>query len=307
MIRILNAEPYQYSENARQILRSIGELHERALSQAELISSIHEYDVLIARLGLRIDREVIDAGTRLRVIASPVTGLDHIDTEYAEARSIRVISLKGETAFLESISATAEHTWALLLSLARQIPASFASVCSGQWQRDRFRGRELQAKTLGIVGLGRVGRKVARYGLAFDMNVTAFDPHNPVFPPDIGRCATLHDLLNRSDVVSLHVPLCKDTVGLIGYPEFAVIKSGAFLINTSRGRVIDENALLEALQSGRLTGAALDVVDDARRMIEFARTSTKLLITPHLGGAAVESMEKTEVFIANRLKEVLTQ
>ena len=304
MIRLLNAEPDNYSRAAREILRSIGELHERSLSRGDLIECVSDYDVLITRFGFRIDREVIDAGPRLKIIASPVTGLDHIDTEYARERGLRVVSLKGETAFLESISATAEHTWALVLALVRHVPAAVDSVRSGHWNRDFFRGHEVQNKTLGIVGVGRVGRRVARYGLAFGMTVAAFDPYNADNPQGVQRCKTLHELLAISDVISLHVPLSEETEELIGYQEFAVMKGGAFLVNTSRGKVVDEGALLEALQSGRLSGAALDVICDRDRVTEFAKKSRKLLVTPHLGGSTVESMEKTEVFIAGRLKQI---
>lgn len=304
MIRILNVEPENYSAAAREILQSMGELHERQLSHHELIACISEYDVLIARFGVSIDRKVIDSGIRLKIIASPVTGLDHIDIEHAHAKGIRVISLKGETAVLESISATAEHTWGLLLALIRHIPAAFASVCAGDWNRDRFRGHELQNKTLGIVGLGRIGSKVARYGLAFDMQVSAFDPNNMAFPRGVQRCATLHELLKSSDVISVHAPLSNDTEGLIGQSEFAVMKTGAFLVNTSRAPIVDEKALVEALKSARLAGAALDFIND-QSLIELAKTTSRLLITPHLGGATIESMEKTEVFIANRLRAVL--
>jgi D-3-phosphoglycerate dehydrogenase len=304
VIRILNLEAENYSPAARNILRSIGELDELQLSRKELLDCISKYDVLIVRFGLAIDSEIINAGSRLKIIASPVTGLDHIDVQYAQSKGIRIVSLKGETAFLESIPATAEHTWALLLSLIRRIPAAFAAVCSRKWDRNHFRGHELKDKSLGLVGLGRVGRKVARFGLAFEMHVAAFDPYNPAFPPGIDRCKTLEELLRQSDVISLHVPLTEETSGMLGSPEFAILKPGVFLINTSRGQVIDETALLEALRSGTVGGAALDFVSDDK-LVEFAGGHTTLLITPHLGGATVESMEKTEIFIAKRLRALL--
>jgi D-3-phosphoglycerate dehydrogenase len=269
-----------------------------------LIECVADYDVLITRFGFQVDREVIDAGRRLKIIASPVTGLDHIDTEYVRERGLRVVSLKGETAFLESIPATAEHTWALLLALVRHVPAAVEATRSGIWNRDAFRGHEVQNKTLGIVGLGRVGRKVAQYGLAFGMTVSAFDPYNTNYPEGVQSSKALHELLATSDVISLHVPLSRETEELIGSQEFAVMKGGSFLVNTSRGKVVDEGALLEALQSGRLAGAALDVVCDRDRVAEFARKSRNLIVTPHLGGATAESMQKTEVFIAGRLKEI---
>lgn len=315
MIRILNAEPDNYSAEARQILASIGELVEKRLSQDELPQWVSDFDVLIVRLGLTVSREVIEAGYRLRAIVTATTGLDHIDVESAEARGIAVLSLKGETEFLRSIPATAEHTWGLLLALVRRIPQAFESVRAGEWNRDLFRGRDLAGKRLGVVGLGRIGERVARYGLAFGMQVAAFDPYRSDWPDDVCRCSTLEDLLRRSDVLSLHVPLNAETYHMIGEKELALLPQGAVLVNTARGMVVDEKALLTVLKNGHLGGAALDVLEDETSMqdfesnplIEYARKHDSLLITPHLGGATVESMAATEVFIANKLKSFLYQ
>ena len=163
MTRILNAEALGYCDEARVILRELGEVAEGNLDREELLARLPGYDVLIVRLAHQVDREVIDTGRHLKVIVSATTGLDHIDTSYAASKGIAVLSLRGEAAFLDSIWATAEHTWALLLAVLRRIPQAFASARAGHWDRDLFRGNELAGKRLGIVGLGRVGRKVARY------------------------------------------------------------------------------------------------------------------------------------------------
>ena len=315
-IRILNAEPVGYCDEARTLLRAIGDLDERSVSsRAELLSIIPQYDVLIVRLAFQIDREVIDAGVCLHVIASATTGLDHIDVEYAQSRGIVILSLKGETEFLRSIPAAAEHTWALLLALIRRISWAYQSVLDGEWNRDAFRGHDLEGKRLGIVGLGRIGERVARYGLAFEMDVGAYDPYKrEAISSQVTRFDRLSKLLTKSDVVSLHVPLNAETLRMISHQEFSTMKPGALLVNTSRGAVIDEAALLQALSSGHLGGTALDVLCDentlpskeSHPLIEYAKTHRNLLITPHLGGATCESMERTEVFMANKLKIFLS-
>lgn len=310
MIRILNAEPINYAGEARQILRCLGEVDERAVNRSELLSRIADYDVLIVRLKFRIDREVIDTGKRLKVIATATTGLDHIDVDLAHQRGITVLSLQGESRFLRTIPATAEHTWALLLALVRRIPWAFQSVVEGRWNRDAFRGQELRGKRLGLVGFGRIGKQVARYGLTFEMSVAAYDPYCRDWPRDVQRYRRLDDLLSTSDVLSIHVPLNGKTAGLIGAGELAQLPPGALLINTSRGVVIDETALVNMLAQGHLAGAALDVVrdewDEARRdqgsLLAYARGHRNLLITPHTGGATRESMERAEVFLAEKLR-----
>lgn len=314
MIKILNAEPSNYSQEARRILLSIGELHESPLTRDDLLKCLKDFDVLIVRLGIQVDRDLILCSPRLKAIVTPTTGLDHIDTEVASKRGVAVLSLKGESEFLRSIHATAEHTWALLLALTRNIPAAAVSVKRGEWNRDLFRGTELFGKILGIVGYGRIGQRVGAYGQAFGMQTIAYDPGKVDFPPQVEKCHTLQVLLGVADVVSLHVPLNENTKALIGYGEFNIIKKGAFLINTSRGRLVDEDALLKALETRRLGGAALDVVEGeptfpdgkTRLLVEYAKAHANLIITPHIGGATFESMEKTEIFMANKLKTFLS-
>ena len=215
--------------------------------------------------------------------------------------------------FLRSIYATAEHTWALLLALLRRITHAFESVRRGEWDRDAFRGNELYGKRLGIVGLGRVGEKIARYGLAFGMDVAAYDPYVAKWVEGVARLHRLADLLKRSDVLTLHVPLNAETTNMINSDELALMPPGSVLINTSRGEVVNETALVQTLENNRLAGAALDVVAYEREpeqrqcspLLAHARTHENLLITPHLAGATHESMAKTEVFMARKLATFL--
>jgi len=309
VIRILNIEPDGYSPEALAILEDLGEVVNHAMSRADLLAEVLDCDVLIVRLKHAIDRDVIDQGKRLKAIVSATTGLDHIDVAYANDKGIRVLALQGESEFLRTISATAEHTWGLLLALVRRIPSAFVSVRGGGWDRDLFRGTDLVGKRLGIMGLGRIGGKVACYGKAFAMDVAAYDPYADVWVGGVSRATSLSDLIVRSDVFSVHVPLKRETRGLVGRKELDLLPRGAILINTSRGEVIDEGALVQALEVGHLAGAAVDVIageQEAERreesaLLAYARTHDNLLITPHIAGATVESMAKTEIFMARKL------
>lgn len=313
MIRILNAEPQGYSDKARKIITNLGELVDGPLTRAELLSQISNFEVLIIRLSHQVDRQIIQAGKRLKAIVTATTGLDHIDVDYAQENGISVLSLQGETEFLRTINATAEHTWALLLALLRRIPWAFSSVQNGNWDRDAFRGRELDGKRLGLVGLGRVGSKVAQFGLAFGMKVLAFDPYATNWAAGVDRCASMAELLSSSDVLSIHVQFSSDTAGMINDAELAMLPDNVILVNTSRAEVVDEKALVRALQSDRLAGAALDFLPAERNVVErqaspllaYSRRHDNLLITPHLAGATFESMEKTEIFMTKKLAQFI--
>jgi len=310
-LSILLAERSSFSQRGLEALQAIAPTEACDLSQAELAEKAAQHDILLVRLGLRVDAAVLRAAPRLQVIASPTTGLDHIDLAEAERCGVTVLSLKGERQFLETVTATAEHTFALLLCLLRRIPSAFEAVKQGEWRRDRFRGRELNGQTLGIIGYGRLGRMVARYGLAFGMRVLVYDPYfepeaTPLLP-GMERCSTLDELLEQSEVVSLHVPLNAETSGMISTGELKRMKAGAVLINTARGAVVDEAALLEALISGRLAGAAVDVLCNEPHirpeLLDYARRHDNLIITPHIGGATQESVEKADLFLAKKIAD----
>lgn len=310
--RILNAEPENYSPLALEILQGAGQVRLAALSRAELLAALAEVDALIVRLAFQVDEEVFAAAPHLRAVVSATTGLDHIDLAAAERHGVQVLSLRGEVDFLRSIPATAELTWGLLLALTRNIPSAFSSVLAGEWQRDRFKGHDLAGRRLAILGLGRIGSIVARYGLAFGMRVYAYDPHPLTWVEGVKRTESMEELLVAADVLSIHVPLNPQTVGLVGAEQLNRLPPGALLINTSRGDVLDESALLAALQSGRLAGAALDVLSNERSaglgssaLVEYARTHANLLLTPHIGGATYESMAATEIFMAHKLVNFL--
>jgi D-3-phosphoglycerate dehydrogenase len=310
--RILIAESGGFSAEAARRLSAVGDVVMADLDRAGLLASVRDAEILWIRLRHRIDAEVFASAPRLRIIVSPTTGLNHIDIDVARQRGIMVLSLQGEREFLNDVRATAEHTVALMLSLMRSIPQAVDHTRRGLWSRDLFKGFELHQKTVGIVGYGRLGRLVGGYLKAFDCHLVASDPKET--PGDIKDgiwMAGLPELLRISDIVSLHVSLTERTRGFFGEEQFAAMKPGAWFVNTARGELVDEAALLRALSSGRLAGAALDVLCDENSgiaqnlLVDYSRTHEHLLITPHIGGCTFESMEKTEVFLAGRLSALL--
>ena len=307
--QILNAEPEGYSQTARDVLDNFADVHEWPVTQKELPQAARFFDALIVRLNLRVTDNVFETSA-LSVVATATTGLDHIDLKAAAARDIDVVSLQGETEFLQTVPASAEHTWALMMALLRRVPWAFDDVKAGGWNRDKFRGHDLSGMRLGIIGRGRVGSKVARYALAFDMEVKTYDPHlGTDSRSKHWECGSLEELLLFSDIVTVHVPLNDETENMLDRDMLSILAPGSYLLNTSRGAIVNESALVGALESGRLAGAAIDVLsveppDHHALAIGYARAHDNLLITPHLAGATVESMGRTEVFIAEKLRKM---
>lgn len=310
--RILNAESRYYSKKAGDILGKIAEVdYFDSLSASRIKRKISRYDGLIVRLRNYIGRDILKNAEKLLFIATAATGLDHIDAGFAGKKSIRILSLGGEKRFLLGVYATAEYTFALILALTRNIPSAFIDVRRGRWDRYEFIGSELNGKTLGIIGFGRVGRMVAGYAGSFGMDVVACDIVKNGFGPRVKR-VSLNELLEVSDIISVHLPLNKDTEGILGKASFNKMAKRPFIVNTSRGAIIDEPALLAALKKSLVRGAAIDVVKGEYRigkkntaLLEYAKTHGNLVITPHIAGASRESMEKTEVFIANEIVRYL--
>jgi len=310
--KILVTESTDFSPAVAELLRQHGELILSDLDRPGLLAAVCDANVMWVRLRHYIDAEVLDAAPRLSVIVSPTTGVNHIDVTRAERRGIRLVSLRGEAEFLKTVRGAAEHTMALMLALLRRLPAAFAHVQGEGWDRTLFEGRELYGKTVGVVGYGRLGRIIGGYLQAFGSRVLASDPN--VRPDQVEPGVTLlalKELLKEADLVTLHVDLSDKTRSFFGANEFAAMKNGAWFINTARGELVEEHALLEALRSGKLGGAALDVLageySDITKhpLVEYARTHENLIITPHVGGLTRESIEKTELFLANRLADLI--
>ena len=314
-MRILHLEPNRYPQLAKEKLNAIGTVdYQNCHSQLHLLQlvSLHAYDAVFVKLGLHFDVDFMKACPSLRWIITPTTGLNHIDLVEAQKRGIAVLSLKGETELLDRIKSTAEHTWGLLLMLARNLGGATEDIKGGHWRGEPFLATELDGKTLGILGLGRLGRIVAGYANAFGMKVQAYDPD----PQAIHRCSqpvvavSENVLFATSDILSLHIPSTIENAKYLDESRIAQMPEHALLINTARGEVVDEAALLNALKENRIKGAAIDVLDGdsawaemipgRNAMIEYAREHNNLLITPHMGGYGKESIERTREFMVEK-------
>lgn len=301
-MRVLVTEPL--SDRGLDLLREEHEVDVRTdLAGGDLAEAIAGYDALVVRSQTKVDAAVVEAGANLKVIARAGIGLDNVDVEAATRRGVMVVN-----APQSNILSAAEHTIALLLALARNVARADATLRSGEWDRERLQGVELHGKTLGIIGLGRVGTMVAQRALAFGMPLIAYDPYvsrerarelSIELMPDLGA------LLVQSDFVTVHLPRTAETEGLIGERELALMKEGARFVNTARGGIVDEEALAGALRSGRLGGAALDVFSEEpvteHPLFELSNT----VVTPHLGAATREAQDKAGAAIAEMVRLAL--
>ncbi len=260
-------------------------------------------DALIVRSDTQVTHDLISRACRLRVIARAGIGVDNIDLETATRRGVAVVNAPGAN----TVSA-AEHTFALLLALQRRIPWAVASMTNGEWDRKRFGGREIRGKVLGLVGLGRIGQQVASLAQAFGMHVIAQDPYiSEARARELGiKLTSLEHLLETADVVSLHVPVTSETKNLLDETRLALMKPTAVVINTARGSLIDNQALLAALDADRLAGAALDVFDPEPLPVDSAlRASDRIILTPHLAASTAEAQERVSEEICRTVRNAL--
>ena len=260
---------------------------------------VSNYDVLIVRSRTRVTEEIMKAGRRLRVIGRAGVGVDNIDSVTAKKRGIVILTTEEAAA-----NAAAELTLGLIICLARGIPHANQSMKEGKWIKNQLRGWELRDKTLGIVGLGNVGGRVARIAMALGMKIlfTKRTPPAPKLLKELeAEFVTLKELLRRSDVVTIHVPLTIDTKHMIGAQEIRLMKKGAFLINTARGAIVDEKALLDALKSGKLGGAALDVYETEPPKDLSLISLPNVVCTPRIGAQTERAQRTVAVSIAERI------
>ncbi len=310
---LLNTEPKRYTKDSLNYLSSFIKADNYECDRDFIIQNIHKYDALLIGLKHIINDDILKNASKLKCIITPTTGLNHIDLDKAKSKGIEIISLFGEIEFLEKVTATAELTWGILLSLSRKIPFAYKSVINNNWNRDNFYGIELKDKTLGIIGYGRLGKMVANYGKAFKMKVIA---HDIKFGEgkDIDFL-DLNKLLRISDVVSIHLPLNKKTTNFADKNFFYNLKEGSLLINTSRGEIINEEELLLALQNKKISGAAIDVLAEefsgkeywlkTSALRNYAENNNNLIITPHIGGVTYDSVNKANSFIINKFHKFL--
>ena len=265
--------------------------------------------ILDASMRVRLDNSMLDRAPNLRVISTATTGADHIDAEALAVRRIPLFTLSDQKEVLYGLTPAAELSWMLLLACARQLKGAMEHVLKGWWIREKFPGIMLKGKTLGIIGCGRIGAWMARYAHAFGMQVIGYDPFVDPWPDSIQK-GTLEDVLSKGDFISIHVSLTDQTRSMIGAREFRLMKRGAIFINSSRGAVIDEAALLESLQKGHLRAAGLDVLEgepetDHHPLVDYARQHDNLIITPHIGGFSPDAVKHVVVHAARRIAAVL--
>jgi D-3-phosphoglycerate dehydrogenase / 2-oxoglutarate reductase len=272
------------------------------LPQGEILKLVAAADGLIVRSQTDVSAGVLEAGTNLKVVGRAGSGVDNIDVAAATRRGIIVMNTPGGNTI-----STAEHTVSMMLALARNIPQAHQSLRSGKWERSAFVGTELYGKTLGVVGLGKVGSEVSKRASAFGMKVVAYDPAQSaeMAGKANAQLVGLHDLLRQSDFITLHSPLIAETKGLIGPESLSICKYGVRIINCARGGIVDEAALLKALDEGIVAGAALDVFEHEPPVNSKLIQHPKVVVTPHLAASTGEAQEKVAIQIARQVADLL--
>lgn len=300
-MKILISDPL--AQEGLKLLQSKAEVDVKLrLPPQDLEQIIPAYDALVVRSETKVTDKIIQAGTRLQVIGRAGVGVDNIDVDAATRRGVVVVNAPtGNTL------AAAEHTIALMLALARHIPQAYVSLKGGEWRRGDFIGVEVRNKTLGIIGLGKVGSEVAHRAKGLDMRVIAFDPFvSSGYAQNLGAdIVPLDDLLKNSDFITVHTPLTESTKSLIGERELSMVKRECRFINVARGGIIDEEALFRAVEEGRVAGAAVDVFTQEPAKDNILFKSKKIIVTPHLGASTVEAQAGVSVEIAEQVLAVL--
>jgi D-3-phosphoglycerate dehydrogenase / 2-oxoglutarate reductase len=290
-------------KRGQSILRASADLnYNEKVSADDLLKIIPDYDALIVRGQTRVTAAVIDSATRLKVIGRAGVGVDNIDLEAAKKHNIAVVNTPTATTI-----AVAELSFGLLLALAREIPRADATMKQGQWSKKEFEGVELNGKILGIIGYGRIGIEVGRRAAAFGMNVVVYDPNvseDELLHSDADP-VSIQDLFAWSDFISLHLPLNVQTRDLIGPLALSQMKDGVRIVCAARGGIIDESALLSALNSGKVGGAALDVFEKEPPGLTELVSHPRVIATPHIGAQSAEALSRAAEDIANEVLSVL--
>ncbi|HJW95631.1 MAG TPA: phosphoglycerate dehydrogenase [Thermoanaerobaculia bacterium] len=294
------------AESGLDILRSASDVeldYRPGLKGDELLQAVAQSDALMTRSGTAVTQELVNAGTRLRVVGRAGVGLDNVDVDACTARGILVIN-----APTANIMSATEHTMAMLLAVCRNIPEAHASVKRGEWTRSKFMGTELEKKTLGIIGFGRIGTRLSRRARGFDMHVIAYDPYiaDSVFQQHSVERVSLDELLSRADVITVHTPLTDETRGMLGADEIAKMKAGVIVLNIARGGIYQEQALADALNSGKIAAAAVDVYVEEPPGKEHPLLNAKnIILSPHIGANTIEAQDRVAVETSRMVIEAL--
>ncbi|MDC0074725.1 hypothetical protein OAK17_07715 [Alphaproteobacteria bacterium] len=289
-------------------LEQIGDLTCMEPSREKVLNKIHIFDAYIASASILVDGEFIDKAKNLKIIGSPSTGTDHLSIEAIQKRNITLFDISKEFDLINSFTATSELAFGLTISLIRKLMPAINSAKKGDWAREKYTGFQLSNKTLGIIGLGRLGTISAKIGQGFGMKIIAHDIVNK----NVNNVTmmTFEQVLRLSDIITVHIHLNNSTKGLINKNCFSLMKQNSILINTSRGAIIDENSLLEALKNGYIAGAGLDMIEGEwlkqsdiynHPLIEYSRQNNNLIITPHIGGSSKESISGARNFMTKKV------
>jgi D-3-phosphoglycerate dehydrogenase / 2-oxoglutarate reductase len=302
---ILITEPDNYSEHALKLYRDVSDVWLRSAP----LGRENEVRILVVRLGRVLDNEYLSDFPLLKAIVTPTTGLTHICLNACKERGVEVFSLASCRSAIERVTSTSELTIGLIIALIRRIPVAHHDVIrNNEWERDKFRSRQLSRLVLGIVGLGRIGGHVAKYAKVMGMRVLAFDPfQSPERFAALGvEKSELKEVLTNADILSLHANLTEDNNGLIGDKEIYMMPYGAYIVNTARGALLNQFSAVDALRSGHLAGVAVDVLTEEHggslrdsALVQAAKEGFNAIITPHIGGCTSDAMHITEEAMAD--------
>ena len=285
------------------------------MSYSEVMKSINSYDGMIPNARIKVDSKIIDQAKKLKAVYQPSMGYEHISLDYLKENSVSFNALGLDSYFKETLWSTAEHTFSLILSLLKKNYKSISDVKNnGFWDNRSYQIDDIRGSNIGIIGLGNIGRKVAYLSDCFGAKICAYDPYikESEFPGYVKRITDLDILLINSDIISLHVPFNKETFNMINSSKIALMKDTSYIVNTSRGGIINEKALMNAIKNKNIKGVALDVLENEspygvtdHPFVKFAKNYNNIIITPHLGGSSYPYMESIFLHSISELKKML--
>ena len=296
--------------SVKESLSSLGNVtYNFDLKQDDLKDTINDYEIVFVPTNLKFNKEVWTNESKIKVIATPSVGIEHIDVKFFREKGVKIISLKNKFELTKKIYSPAEIAFSHVLNLSRNIVSAINDVKSNNWFPNNHIGNELNGKVIGIVGMGAVGTIMSNYCKAFGMKVVCYDPHKNVHDSDIKQYNCLKELLSESDIVSVHVDLTESTRDMFTSQEFKCMKDTAIFVNTSRGEIVNSVDLLHALKTNEISSVGLDVLSGERHeegrksLVDYSKQSNRLIITPHLGGSTIEARLKRSNYICKLLSE----
>jgi len=313
-LKILVITPIEHLKQTFQLMKTFDYIYKPYLNKNELIEILKNDKSINAlftnpnKQGFILDKEVF-INSNIKIINTASTGTNHIDKVYCENNNIKIYSLTKDYDLINQLTSTSELAFGLMISLLRKIPFSFDSVKNYEWNYEKYIGRQIKDFNLGVIGYGRLGKMMVHYGLAFGMNVYVYDPYQKVEIENVNQ-VNLNELLNNSDVISLHVHVTDETRKMINKDFIEKMKNNSYLINTSRGELVDELEIIKNLESGKLGGYGTDVIDDEfsdikhSKLIEYSKNEKyNIVITPHIGGMTYEGQNKAFYYAMSKFNK----